>query len=118
MLFNPIHDRAATQLAWHCAHTPWPELTAGAKDLIVWRKKKVWHKCALTQFLNEEMTHIHILNKSQTSSAFGTMQDFKIVWKYGNVPTQEEWEKKSATYLIEVDLRITKPHGRIAQFSF
>jgi hypothetical protein len=118
MLFNQTNDRTATMLAWHVAHTPWPELTKGAKDLIVWRKKAVYPKARILNFLNEEQTHLLVLNKSQLSSSFGTLQEFRIVWKHDNVPTEIEWERKSEGYLIDVDLRITKPHGRIALFSF
>lgn len=118
MLFTTNIDRNATQLAYHVSYTPWNELTEGAKDLIVWRKKKIYHKQSLERFLSEDKTKLIVLNKSQTSSAYGTRQEFQIVWKHNNIPTQIEWEKKSDNYHIEVDLRITKTAGRIALFSF
>lgn len=118
MLFKSVKNRNETQLAYHSAYTAWNELTDGAKQLIVWRKKKVIHKQSIERFLNEDKTKLLVLNKSQNSSAYGTMQEFQITWLNNNIPTEEEWNKKSEGYHITVDLRITKTHGRIALFSF
>lgn len=118
MLFKSVNDRNQTQLAYHSAYTPWSELTDGAKALIVWRKKKVYHKARLETFISEDKTKLLVLNKSHSSSAYGTMQEFQITWTNNNIPTEAEWEKKSEGYHITVDLRITKTHGRIALFSF
>lgn len=118
MLFKSTHDRNKTQLAYHAAYTIWSELTAGAKELIVWRKKTVYPKARIESFLSEDKTKLLVLNKSHSSSAYGTMQEFQITWKNNNIPTKEEWDKKSEGYFITVDLRVTKTHGRIALFSF
>lgn len=118
MLFKTIVDRTQTQLAYHVAYTKWSELTTGAKELIVWRKKKVFHKARLESFISEDKTKLLVLNKAYNSSAYGTLQEFKIHWERNSVPTQLEWERKSENYMIDVDLRVTKPHGRIALFSF
>lgn len=111
MLFQklPSPDRTKTQLAYMAKYFPWSELTDGAKELIVWRKFLYMHKGILANSLNEDKTKIAPLD---------SRQEFQILWKYNNIPTQLEWEKKTDRFLIQVDLRIVNGIGRVALLSF
>lgn len=116
MLFKSAYDRTQTQLAYQAVYGDWHE--AKTNPLIVWRKKQVYHKERLEAFINEEKTHLKLLNRNANSSSFGVFQDWKIVWKNNAIPTEIEWSRKTGNYFITVDLRITKNEGRIAQLSF
>lgn len=120
MLFKTIVNRKETQLAYLAEYGDWLDVkeNPGAKDLVVWRKKLVYNKDRLSNFLNEAKTHLVLLNKNVHSSKYGVPQEWRIVWRGNNVPTEIEWNKKTGNYFITVDLRITKTSGRIAQFSF
>ena len=77
--------------------TYWPRHMLGsvARSLIfeetgprVLRKENFLAGC------NETMTHFTNLD-----------DEFKIVWLFNNVPSKDEWERKSPTYLLTVSTR-------------
>jgi len=108
MLYKEIHDRQETQLAYKIKFYPWQELSDKAKELIILRRRSYFRKHDVVDMLDETMETFTLRETA-----------YQIVWQYNNIPTREEWEKKSDGYLIHVDCRfspaLTKP---VAIFSF
>jgi hypothetical protein len=94
MLYNNIHDRQATQLAYKIKFFPWNELTDGAKELICWHKNIYKRKSDILAACNESLTELTRGDRS-----------YKIVWAYNNMPTQQEWERKTDSFLIRTEFR-------------
>jgi hypothetical protein len=111
MLFQKLSepDRTRTQLAYMAQYLPWQDLNEGAAALVVWRKLKMMHKGILVNSLSVDKDKLIPLD---------TAQEFQILWKHNNIPTEMEWERKSDMYIISVDLRIIKDIGPIALLSF
>lgn len=114
MLFQKLTDpdRTKTQLAYMANYFPWKDLTPGAEELIVWRQRLHMHKGILVNSLDETKECLQYYTKPSR------VQEFKLCWQYNNVPTEIEWNKKSDTFILSVDLRILKTVGPIALLSF
>lgn len=91
MLFNPIHNKLSTLLAYKLRCYPYYALSTAAVNKIAWRKFINLSKQELLDALNEEQTALVFNNHS-----------YKLHWQYGNIPTLEEWHKITG---VTVDLR-------------
>lgn len=108
MLFKEVHNRQETQLAYKIKFYPYAELSDKAKELITLRKHSYFRKQHVVNLLNESLDTFTLRETS-----------YQIVWQYNNIPTQEEWEKKSDSYLIHVDFRFSPALAKpVAIFSF
>ena len=93
-------DRSQTQLAYRVKFWPHKQLSAAAKDLIVWSKNIYIRKSDILSACDETLEHITKFNRQ-----------FKIVWAYNNVPTEQEWNGKSDGYPIKAEFRISPVVG-------
>jgi len=99
-LFSPVNDRKKTQLAYEAMYAPWSDVTN--KDLVAWRKMFYLPKAVFLSYTNEERTAFDLgfyLDKTE--------QLFPIVWANNNIPTEQEWNRKSDRFLLKLDLRIS-----------
>jgi hypothetical protein len=114
MLFNKLTepDRTRTQLAYGAQFLPWEELNDGMEKLIVWRKYVKLYKSQIEANLTEDMSNLLYYTKQEHKS------EFKILWKFNNIPTEIEWTRKSPGYILDVDFRIVNGIGPIALLSF
>lgn len=94
MLYTVNKDRQATQLAYRIKFWPYKQLTIKATDLVRANKVLYVTKAAILSRCDETLQHIYIE---------GT--NYKILWIYNNIPTEEEWSKKSDDFLIRIELR-------------
>ena len=95
-LYTQAVDRTATQLAYSVNYYPWAALVPAAKSLVSWRRYFCIRKADFLQLLNEEKTKL-LFNK----------REYQIVWEFNNIPTETEWNKKTPSYLLSVDLRFS-----------
>jgi hypothetical protein len=89
-------DRQRTQLAYKVKFFPWREVPTSAKLLVSWRRFIYRTKTEVLKDINDEMTCITYKNRCYT-----------IVWEYNNIPTQQEWERKSDNYQLSCDFRFS-----------
>lgn len=111
MLFKSLlkPDRQQTQLAYKVKYFPFAELSPAAKELIVWGKTVYFRKQELEDRLNEAKTLLTYNGK-----------DYVILWAYNNIPTEMEWDGKSESFLIRVELRASPaiPEFAVAILNF
>ena len=108
MLFKEVHNRQETQLAYKIKFYPWNDLSDKAKELIILRKQSYFRKYDVVNRINETLETFTLRETT-----------YQIVWQYNNIPTQEEWEKKSDSYLIHIDCRFSPALAKpVAIFSF
>ena len=111
MLFKKLAkpDRQQTQLAYKVKYFPYNELPQSGKDLIVWKRNIYMRKQELEDRLNETKTLLNYQGK-----------DYVILWAYNNIPTVMEWEGKSESFLIRVELRASPaiPEFAVAILNF
>lgn len=102
-------DRQQTQLAYKVRCYPWQHVPATGKELVAFHKELYMPKQRIISLLNEDSTTLHIDKTSWT-----------IVWAYCCIPTEQEWERKSNSYLVSVDLRVSPaiPEGKVAILNF
>jgi hypothetical protein len=102
-------DRKKTMLAYRVKYWPNSELSQVAKSHIVHNKATYFPKATITQLCNEDRTHLSIGSIS-----------YQIAWAWNNIPTELEWDKKSDSYLIRVERRISPliEGGYLALLSF
>lgn len=108
-LFSKAVNRQYTQLAYKVRCYPWHDLPQAGKDLTRWHRKLILRKSEVLTMLDESMEHfIHE----------GRM--YRIVWAYNNVPTEQEWNKKSDSWLVTIELRSSAaiPEVQVAIFNF
>lgn len=108
-LFTTETDRTATQLAYKVRCYPWPEVPVAGRELISWRRHFVHCKKLVIACLDEDMTTYQYRGRA-----------YNIVWAFNNVPTRDEWERKSDNFLITIDLRFSPAikEMAVAIFSF
>ena len=96
MLFKKLAkpDRQQTQLAYKVKYFPYNELPQSGKDLVVWKRNIYMRKQELEDRLDETKTLLNYQGK-----------DYVILWAYNNIPTVMEWEGKSESFLIRIELR-------------
>lgn len=113
-LFQKLNspDRNKTQLAYMAQYFSFRALTPAAEELIVWRRRIHMHKGILVNSLDETKEYLQYHTKPNIN------QEFKLCWTYNCVPTETEWNAKSDTFILSVDLRILKTVGAIALLSF
>ena len=111
MLFKSLlkPDRQQTQLAYKVKYFPFHELSPAAKELIVWGRTVYFRKQELEDRLNEAKTLLTYNGK-----------DYVILWAYNNIPTEQEWDGKSESFLIRVELRASPaiPEFAVAILNF
>ena len=102
-------DRKKTMLAYRVKYWPYSELSQVAKSHTVSNKATYFSKATITQLCNEDRTHLSIGSIS-----------YQIAWAWNNIPTEREWDKKSDSYLIRVERRISPliEGGYLALLSF
>lgn len=81
-------------LAYRVNYWPWQELSPAARDLIRFNTPRYIPKKDVLDMCNEEMTKLRVHNRW-----------YPIKWAWNNIPTEFEWNKKSDSYLIRVELR-------------
>jgi hypothetical protein len=102
-------DRKKTMLAYRVKYWPNSELSQVAKSHIVRNKATYLRKSTIIELCNEDRTHL----------SFGGIS-YQIAWAWNNIPTEREWDKKSDSYLIRVERRISPliEGGYLALLSF
>ncbi len=115
MLFKKLDKPNASQTQLFYKLQYWPSflLSAKAKQLCHYRNAVVFPKRALLDCMNEELTHIYM-------PGFAGATSYKIVWAFNNIPTEQEWDKKSDEYLVSVEFRtfVHRQHEPVAIFTF
>lgn len=89
-------DRQATQLAYMVKFYPWVEVPAAGKALVAWRRRQFMTKAQIELGLDEDKLLLTFRGRTYT-----------IVWAYNNIPTEQEWIRKSAGFLIHTDFRVS-----------
>ncbi len=102
-------DRKKTMLAYRVKYWPNSELSQVAKTYIVHNKAIYLPKAPIIDLCNKDRTHL----------SFGNVS-YLIAWAWNNIPTELEWDKKSDSYLIRVERRISPliEGGCLALLSF
>lgn len=115
MLYKKLAKPNASQTQLFYKLQYWPSwlLSDKAKKLCHYRNGVVLPKHALLNHMNEELTHIYM-------PEFAGASNYRIVWAFNNIPTEQEWDKKSGDYLISVEFRtfVHRQHEPVAIFSF
>jgi hypothetical protein len=96
-------------LAYRVKHWPWGELSPAAKSKLVSNKLVYLPKHMILDACNEERTHMFFRDRR-----------YALAWAWNNIPTELEWDKKSDSYLIRVELRVSPliKEGYLALLSF
>lgn len=102
-------DAQKTMLAYRVRHWPRSELSRAASDKLVSNKLRYMPKHEVLASCNEDRTHIFVGSRR-----------YAIAWAWNNIPTELEWDKKSDSYLIRVELRCSPliKEGYLALLSF
>lgn len=102
-------DAQKTMLAYRVRHWPISELSPTAKSKLISNKLKYLPKWQILDCCDEARTHLWIGNRR-----------YAIAWAWNNIPTELEWDKKSDSYLIRVELRCSPliKEGYLALLSF
>jgi hypothetical protein len=108
-------DRSKTQIYYGANYLLSPLLCDASRSLICWRKKAVLRKQTIEAMLTEDMTKLRFAPASKGRS---DEQLWQIHWVYNAIPTQLEWEKKSATFLITVEFRVLVDGHKIVLLDF
>lgn len=95
-LYTTVCDRTATQLAYKVRCFPWAQVPAAGKELVSWRRGLYLTKAQILLALDEDMTKLVF-----------KLRDYTVVWAFNNIPTEQEWERKSDTFLIYADFRFS-----------
>lgn len=105
----PTPDHQRTMLAYRVKHWPNSELSSAARGKIISNKLRYMPKRDLLAACNEHKTHMMVGNRR-----------YAIAWAWNNIPTELEWDKKSDSYLIRVELRCSPliKEGYLALLSF
>lgn len=105
----PDPDYQKTMLAYRVKHWPMSELSPVAKSKLISNKLKYLPKWQVLECCNEERTHMFVAGRR-----------YAIAWAWNNIPTEQEWDKKSDNYLIRVELRCSPliKEGYVALLSF
>lgn len=90
----PQADRQATQLAYRVKYWPFQELSSAGRDLLVSQRKIYMRKDDILECIDTNKTTMHRHGR-----------DYQIVWAYNNMPTEEEWNKRSDDTLIACEFR-------------
>lgn len=100
-LFNPVHDRQQTMLAYEANYFPYWLIKDHHQlvyhNVLFLTKEQVLNRC------DELMQNIHDLPMDRLYPD----KPFKIHWAFGNVPTELEWEKLYGQSYLVVDYRIS-----------
>lgn len=104
-LFNDIHCRAETMLAYETNYFPSWHMKPQHK--IVYSKQQFMSKKVILNCCNESLTHL-----------YKREEDYLIHWAYGNIPTKKEWDELYEQTVMIVEFRISPliedGEGRIA----
>lgn len=115
-------DRSKTQTAYAANYFPRKELNDAAARLVVWSHRVMLYKGQILAALNEDMTQLsYSPMKPKALKVSGSqmyMQQWAIHWRYNAIPTQLEWERKSTSYVIEVEFRVIADGTKIVLLSF
>ncbi len=105
----PQPDYQKTMLAYRVKHWPLSELSPVAKSKLVSNKLVYLPKQLILDNCNEERTHMFFKNRR-----------YAIAWAWNNIPTELEWDKKSDSYLIRIEFRVSPliKEGYLALLSF
>lgn len=90
----PKPDPSKTMLAYRVTYWPWKELSPAGRDMVRFNTPHYLPKAEVLASCNEELTKIMLNGRW-----------YPIKWAWNNVPTELEWDKKSAGYLIRIELR-------------
>jgi hypothetical protein len=90
----PKADRQATQLAYRVRFWPYQELSSAGRDLLVMQRKLYLRKSDILEGTSDDKVTFHYYDRQ-----------YQIVWAYNNMPTEEEWNKRSDDTLIACEFR-------------
>jgi hypothetical protein len=111
MLFNKVTDRTRTQLAYKLNYYPAEHLPDKTKvDWLVSNRVRYFKKKDLLLLCDEDLTTI--------TTKLGSPISYKINWAFSNIPTEQEWDKKSDGYIIRCEFRMTHVTGPVCILSF
>lgn len=112
-------DRSKTQIAYAANYFPARELTDAAARLVVWSRKVMLYKAQILNLVNEDMTFISYTpkGKERIENKVGK-QEWAIHWAFNAIPTQIEWERKSAGFIIECNFRVIADGTKIVLLNF
>jgi len=105
-------DRTKTQLMYQATYFPRTELSDSAGRLIAWYHGTMLFKGQIVNMLNEDMTELMYAPHKKE------LQDWSIKWRFNNIPTQLEWERKSTRFIISCEFRVLLGGAKIALLSF
>lgn len=91
---NVTRDVTQTQLAYRVKYWPHNKMSPAAKELVRYNKFIYLKKEQIEQLCNTDKNQLYYN---------GTW--WSIVWVYNNMPTQKEWDSRSPSNLIRVELR-------------
>lgn len=102
-------DRQKTMLAYRVKHWPLSELSQAARERIISNRVIYLPKRQILESCNDPLTELR-----------WKAYDYTIAWAWNNIPTEQEWDKKSDSYLIRVELRWSPliAGGNVALLSF
>lgn len=89
-------DRQATQLAYTVKFYPWQSVPEAGKKLVSWRRSLVLTKQQIIISIDDDM--LKLTYRGHT---------YLILWAYNNIPTEQEWLRKSNRFLIQADFRVS-----------
>lgn len=121
-LFNklPAPDSQQTMLAYRVRYWPYSELSnsPAARSRIVSNRAEYVPKSKLLEFCNDDNTAIITSHKLADGCSIAVA--WPIAWAWNNVPTELEWDKKSDSFLIRTEFRVSPliPEGRVVILSF
>lgn len=113
-LFNVLSkpDRSRTQLAYMVNYYPEGALHDNTiSEFFICHAVRYIPKAQIVAMCNEAKTHL-VHNQVLPNT------EFKLHWAFNNVPTEIEWNKKAAHYLVRCEFRITPMSGPVCILSF
>ena len=110
-LFNklPKPDPTQTQLAYKLRYWPYSMLGQAARKLLVFGRCTSTYPTVFTkaQILDK------IIDDADKRFLLHEGVKYEIHWLFNCIPTEEEWNKKSDSYLIRVEFRFHRHWGEL-----
>ena len=76
------------------------------------------YKAQILNSMNTEMTHISYTPKGKEKEGDAGKQEWAIHWVFNAIPTQIEWERKTAGFIIECNFRVIADGSKIVLLNF
>lgn len=110
-LFNKLAapDSSQTQLAYKLKYWPLSMLGSKARDCIIPGKHTRPHGVAWTK----QMILDKIIDQEDKRFLLHDGIKYEINWLFNCIPTEEEWDKKSDSYILKVEFRFLRYQGEL-----